>query len=120
MRCSPTLFSVQRTVGDYSSWWLGSYKVGQRQFFHAVSMPTSSQGVEYPLDLVLRMACHVLVDQIPEGGLRELCESVNDIFQFHLECEGSRPRASLGRAATIVQARVAGVHERPVFGVHGE
>jgi hypothetical protein len=38
-----------------------------------------------------RFVCHVLVDQIPERGLRELCESMSTIFDFYANRQATLP-----------------------------
>lgn len=60
-----------------------------------------------------RFVCHVLVDEVPERGLGELYESLNDMYQFYLE-QPAQPQAALPSVRRI-DATVGRRMERPDF-----
>lgn len=60
-----------------------------------------------------RFVCHVLVDEVPERGLGELYESLNDMYQFYLE-QPAQPQRALPSVQRI-DATVGRRMERPDF-----
>ena len=66
------------------------------------------------LDSVLaRMACHRVVDLMPETGMPELLESLAGMYEFYLRRAGAYP--SLPAPSAPIRARVTGVTQRPDF-----
>ena len=115
---SLNLFSDERTEGGSTTWSLGfGAELGGRKFLHAVSLPTSSKGPEYPAELLLRIICHALVDQIPDAGLPELCETTNELLEFYSlpESWGKGPSLPAGQAP--VSGAVVRTYERSPFAI---
>jgi len=49
-------------------------------FLRAMSSRTSSYAWEYPQELLLRLACHALINRLPEESLAEICMAVGKAF----------------------------------------
>ncbi|HUY35279.1 MAG TPA: hypothetical protein VMV69_21220 [Pirellulales bacterium] len=81
---------------------------------HTMSFQQTAAEPEFPLPLAAlqRFLCHVLVNQIPDEGLGEVCENLRDAWDFYK----SRPPApALLESVREEPARFAGTYERPVF-----
>jgi hypothetical protein len=88
-----------------------------RKSFHASSAPTSAGNPECPGHLVLRLACHVLADQIPDEGLPEFCETANELFEFYTQRALKKASPLLVGGRTPVVGNVVRTFERPVFSI---
>jgi hypothetical protein len=51
------------------------------EFAHRVT--TTAEAAEYAPSIVLRVLCHVLINCLPEEGLPELYETLNDFHTFY-------------------------------------
>ena len=58
-----------------------------------------------------RTACHILVEEIPDDGLQELCESISSIFKFHIELPPQAVPALLD--SPRIQVELTQPYERP-------
>jgi len=94
--------------------------MGGRKFFHALSMPTSTRNPEFPAELVVRLACHLIIDHIPDSGLFELCETANDLFEFYSQRESATEAGSLPTLGIPVAGTVVGTIQRPAFSIQDE
>ena len=95
-------------------------EIAGRKSFHALSAPTSAGNPECPGHLVLRMACHVLTDQIPDEGLSELCETANELFEFYSQRALKAGGPGLPAKRAPVFGTVVRTFERPVFSIQEE
>lgn len=69
------------------------------------------------VSFVLRQVCHLLVDRIDNKGLREVCQSLAEFYEYYKPTEQSHNLLpeSRTRAATISARAV-----RPAFVIEGE
>lgn len=119
--CNLASFTVERTEGNYTTWWLGfAPEIAGRKSFHALSVPTSARNPECPAHLFLRMVCHVLADQIPDEGLPELCETAKDILEFYTQRELKADSWALPGERSPIASTVVGTFERPAFSIQEE
>ena len=67
--------------------------------------------------MVLRLACHVLADQIPDEGLPELCETANELLEFYTRRALKKAGPLLVGERTPAVGNVVKTFERPVFSI---
>ena len=79
-----------------------------------VNIPVSSTGYQLGIErnVAIRVLCHLLVDQLPDGSLQELCETLADMRTFYT-CQIEQPRLMAQHG--LYDATVSGVRERPEF-----
>lgn len=69
-------------------------------------------GVQGPCYAFARILCHLLVNQIPDRGIPELCESVLGMYHFY-STQGEQP--PLLPLTETITARRGRTYERPEF-----
>ena len=67
--------------------------------------------------ILLRALCHLLVDQVPDLGLPDLCNSLREFWEFYNVPPNRAPMLPVQRR---VSARIEGRYERPEFHVDEE
>jgi len=68
-------------------------------FAHNITFVTDSKTPEVSKGQILRVLCHVLVDQIPPSGLVNVCEDIADSVKFFQA--PSRPAAYLPQTTIL-------------------
>ena len=59
-------------------------QAGGAQFVHGVQLtPTSGDPID-ARPVALRVLCHLYVDQLPDRGLPDVCESLHELREFYL------------------------------------
>ena len=84
------------------------------RFMHGVFVPTTAEVSSVPVPVLLRVLCHVIVNNIPDRGLPELFRCACDAYEFHAPQEWGSA-ALLPPSSRTVTARVRASYERPPF-----
>ena len=111
--------SIERTGSGLEFSW-SQEDPGSHILHTIVHYYPQTSGTPSPLKfqtLALRIACHYLLDRIPEDGIPELCEAVGRIYEFYNSRPTTIPHKSITRA---VRARRGQVYERPEFVIDEE
>lgn len=58
--------------------------VGGTQVVHGVRFPQTFENLIDIQPALLRVLCYLLVDQIPDRGLPDVCESLHEFQEFYL------------------------------------
>jgi hypothetical protein len=66
----------------------------------------------------LRLLCHYLLNQIPDEGLPELCESIGQIYEFHFSTATAYTPPKFETRS--VRAKRGRAYERPEFSLADE
>lgn len=83
-------------------------------FTHGVVVPTTGDIPKIPADVVLRVICHILINNIPDKGLPELFRCAADVYEFHAPEEWSYA-GLLSAGMQTLGAKVRAAYERPSF-----
>jgi len=116
-RCIPAS-SIDVDAGSLVVQWSGNTAAGG--FRHAVRFhpqATFGEAVETWFFPMCRVACHFIVDKIPDEGLRELAETLGDLYEFYAARSEQPPQLRHDR---VVNTRVVECRERPAFYVTEE
>ena len=114
------LGSWSTTFADRTDVHLGFVQnIAGAEFAHAVTFSADLLGPKDYQQVVLRLICHFLVNQVRPEGLRSLYESLMDHIDFYrLPSNAAEPFGVLESAP--VKADVATVYERPQFHITEE
>lgn len=83
-------------------------------FAHGVFFPTTPEVPAIPGPVLLRVLCHIIVNNMPDRGLPELLRCASEAYEFHTEQEA--PGAAMLPSSTqTVNAEVRATYERPSF-----
>ncbi len=83
-------------------------------FTHGVFVPTTDQVPAIPGPVLLRVLCHIIVNNMPDRGLPELFRCACEAYEFHA-VEEAPGAAMLPSSAQTVSAKVRAAYERPSF-----
>ena len=50
-----------------------------------ISLQETAKEIVNPISLFARIYCHALISKVPDEGLSELCDSINNIYAFYRE-----------------------------------
>jgi hypothetical protein len=105
------VFSAQ---GDVTITW--DQETPGAHFHQRVVIGTTSGRRDYDLEILLRILAHFLVNRLPNDALREACETMADIYEYHV-ARGNYLYAARPPAREIMKANAARAYERPGFGL---
>lgn len=71
--------------------------------------------IELPEPVITRLACHAIIQQLPEEALKEAIESLTETYAFY--ARPVPPPKPLPPAPKSVPVRITGSYVRPVFPV---
>lgn len=76
---------TEEETGRPSVFIWGSH-VGETQVMHGVQfrLPQTSEDAADFQPVLLRILCHVLVDQVSDRGLQDVCEALGESVEFYL------------------------------------
>lgn len=83
-------------------------------FTHGVFFPTTAEIPAIPGSVLLRILCHIIVNNMPDRGLPELFRCASEAYEFHAEGE-AEGAAMLPSTTQTVSAQVRATYERPSF-----
>ena len=84
------------------------------RFSHGVFFPTTAQAPAIPGPVLLRVLCHIIVNNIPDRGLPELFKCASEAYEFHAE-ETAQGAPMLPSSTQTMSAEVRATYERPSF-----
>ncbi len=102
-------YDLQGTTTYSISW---NQCASEYPFAHNITFETDSKTPEISKEQILRVLCHVLVDQIPASGLVEVCEDIVDSVKFFQARALSAP---LLPQATILSGKIKAEEPPPGF-----
>ncbi len=79
---------------------------------HRISFPETERQAEHAEAFRLRILCHVLIDLIPDEGLKEACNSMKEFVEFYRQPESPHFPFSNNRK---VEAEFGKKYTRPPF-----
>lgn len=123
----PVVFSAGALLtGSMKPWSLGPfpeefhaswrYPTAEGKAFHSFTYlheVTDKAQPSLPTALAIRIVCHMLVDHIPEAGLREILESLGTAYEFH-RLQPTQAVAPLPQRVSVPIKR-GKTYERPSF-----
>jgi hypothetical protein len=116
-RCNPKSWVSRDETTDQPGLSLGwTQSVPGALFRHGVIVPTTGDIPTIPTDVILRIVCHILVNNMPDRGLPELFRCAADAYEFHAPEEWSYMNLLPGGTETVA-AKVRAAYERPSFEV---
>jgi hypothetical protein len=89
------------------------------QFQQRVVIGTTAGWQEYRQEIILRMVAHFLVNRLPGNALPEVCETMADIFEYHVS-RANYLNAAQAPTQELIKANVGTIYERPAFGLAEE
>jgi len=73
--------------------------------------------MELPESLKYRLACHFLISQVADAGLREVMASLTEMSRFYAEL---RPQLPAPQPEMSTPAKIVASYVRPVFQIAEE
>jgi len=86
--------SITEGVNKFATTWI---RAGEMQL--TLSASFNEDGPAY--DDIVRIVCHHAIENIPNDGLTELCETLGEMIEFYGEREIHNPTASLPLIDTV-------------------
>lgn len=121
-------------LNDFTTQWaLGPFDLSQQsgisinwqqetagaKFLHRVELGTTAGAPGYETGIALRVLCHYLINNIPDEGLAELCQSIADIHDYYIT-RAHHLRSLPLPSRDVLKAKSGATYERPAFGLAEE